>query len=455
MFPPEKKNRLVKNSNHDFLQAEEADQYTKQPPPKNTKRMKQQLAQQPIKKRKPQFFTPLYLGAFVLVAGLIIRPLVVENQWLHGYILATTTVITGHNNNHHIILTADDEYALQLYLYNQRTALLQNASDFVDHSKLYTDFIDSKEMQVVNGWTSYLEANESAKEEYLQPFSNLSRGNLIYGDLCGVIQAFRMTGGIKRHVLLGHWNENWGFFSVAVPNRTVDWGKWRGGQLNNICDMDDFWWYLNHTNVSAIFTVQHRWLDQHPKVFSVPLGTKIGTQLALEVNKPLLNRTTLLLIAQSEFGGRPAIAESVIANFNGTIKNRYREEGTNFFDLLRDSKFHLCPSGLGMDSYRNYETITMGTIPIMEKYYRRDGWYRTYDKLPVLWVDHFDNVTPTLLEEQYPQILSRAREYELERLTHQWWIDMIHRYRFDPPPPQEVMEDVEWQMPPSRMRRRL
>jgi len=99
--------------------------------------MKQLLAQQPIKKRKPQFFSPLYLVSFVLVAGLIIRPFVVENRWLH---LLTTNVlgdITGHNNNNHIILTVNDEYALQLYMHNQRTALLQNASGFVDHWKLY------------------------------------------------------------------------------------------------------------------------------------------------------------------------------------------------------------------------------------------------------------------------------------------------------------------------------
>jgi hypothetical protein len=182
----------------------------------------------------------------------------------------------------------------------------------------------------------------------------------------------------------------------------------------------------------------------------MPLGSKIPDALAVEVNKPMVNRSTLLLIAQSDWGDRKAIAERVIANFNGTIRNRYKEEGTNFFDLLRDAKFHLCPSGLGMDSYRNYETIAMGTIPIMEKLGRRDGWYRTYDKLPVLWVDHFDNVTPALLEKQYRRIISKAREYEFERLTQQWWLDLINRYRFDPPP---QVEEVEMQYPPMRRRR--
>lgn len=405
--------------------------------------MMKQLAQQPIKRRTSQF--PVILLGVVILIG-VIRAILSESKWMHNYSLQIASIKGSDGNAKPLI--ADDEYALQLYMYNQRTSHIQNPSDVVDHVKLYTHFIDSNELQVVNGWTEYMEANESAKEEFLQPFSNLSRGNLIYGDLCTVIRSFRVSGGIKRHVLMAHWNENWGLFLDPVPNRTVDWGKWIGHYLKTGCDLDDLWWYLNHTNVSAIFTVQHQWLD-HPKVFSVPLGSQKSASFHLEVNKPFMNRTTLLLLAQSDFGGRPAIAERVIANFNGTIKNRYREEGTNYFDLLRESKFHICPSGLGLDSYRNYETIAMGTIPIMERYYRRDGWYRTYEKLPALFVDHFDNVTPAALEEQYPRIVLRAREYEFERLTQQWWIDLINRYRFDPPP---QVEDVEYQVPPSRKR---
>lgn len=400
-----------------------------------------ELARQPIKKRKPHFSLILFA-----VALIVITSLVVETGWIPQLSLTmSNSIVSSHGNT---ILSVDEEYALQLYMYNRRTSLIQNSSDVVDHIKLFNYFQDTNEMEESASWETIMTANESAREEYLQPFTNLSRSNLITGELCNMIMSFRETGGVKRHVFIGHWNENWGMFSDPVPNRTVDWGKWIGHFLRpNICDMDDLWWYLNHTNVSAIFTLQHQWLD-HPKVFSCPLGSIRSDTFSSEVNKPLMNRTDLLLIAQSDFGGRPAIAERVIANFNGTIKNRFHEEGTNFFDLLRNAKFHLCPSGLGLDSYRNYETLAMGTIPIMETYYRRDGWYRTYDKLPVLWVDHFDNVTPALLEDQYPRILLKARDYEFERLTQQYWIGLINRYRFDPPP---QVENVELQFPPEEI----
>jgi hypothetical protein len=44
-------------------------------------------------------------------------------------------------------------------------------------------------------------------------------------------------------------------------------------------------------------------------------------------------------------------------------------------------------------------------------------------------VDHYDNVTPELLMREYPWILSRAKEYTFEKLTNQWWIDLVNSYR--------------------------
>lgn len=72
----------------------------------------------------------------------------------------------------------------------------------------------------------------------------------------------------------------------------------------------------------------------------------------------------------------------------------------------------------------------MGAIPVLETYYRKDGLYRTYDDLPVLWVDHYDNVTPTLLENAYPTILAKAQEYNFAKLTNEWWFDLINSYRW-------------------------
>lgn len=116
------------------------------------------------------------------------------------------------------------------------------------------------------------------------------------------------------------------------------------------------------------------------------------------------------------------IAEHVIDNFNGTIRNRYKD-GSDYLQNLQNAKFTLCPGGLGWDTYRAWESMVMGSIPVLETYYRKDGFYRVFDDLPVLWVDHFDNVTPALLESSYPKILARAEEYNFAKLTKRWWVD--------------------------------
>ena len=71
----------------------------------------------------------------------------------------------------------------------------------------------------------------------------------------------------------------------------------------------------------------------------------------------------------------------------------------------------------------------MGCIPIIETFGRQDGLFRSFEELPVLFAGHFDNVTPGLLEDQYPKILQRAKEYKFEKLTQTNWIELINSYQ--------------------------
>ena len=68
----------------------------------------------------------------------------------------------------------------------------------------------------------------------------------------------------------------------------------------------------------------------------------------------------------------------------------------------------------------------MGTIPILEHLNRTDGWFRTFDYLPVVWIDSYDNLTPDYLEAEYQRIISKPKSYwKYEKLTQQWWVDFI------------------------------
>ena len=107
--------------------------------------------------------------------------------------------------------------------------------------------------------------------------------------------------------------------------------------------------------------------------------------------------------------------------------------------------------GLGFDCYRTWEAIIIGAIPVMEtlnRYVqlvdalkidsavpdvvlarfagnRDDGWFRTFDNLPVAWIDSFDNLTPEWLQEEYKRIIANPTRYNYEKLTKKYWADFI------------------------------
>jgi hypothetical protein len=78
---------------------------------------------------------------------------------------------------------------------------------------------------------------------------------------------------------------------------------------------------------------------------AVPLGVDSKECVAQEVAlQEMDNHTELLLISQKA-PWRVEIAEHIIANFNRTIRNRYKDN-LDFWHDLRHSEFIMCPSGV-------------------------------------------------------------------------------------------------------------
>ena len=73
------------------------------------------------------------------------------------------------------------------------------------------------------------------------------------------------------------------------------------------------------------------------------------------------------------------------------------------YGQILTSKFVLCPPGLGPDSYRLWEVLYLGAIPIIER--TQGGWDDLLVDLPVLLVDSYDEITPEFLRERYAFIL--------------------------------------------------
>jgi hypothetical protein len=97
----------------------------------------------------------------------------------------------------------------------------------------------------------------------------------------------------------------------------------------------------------------------------------------------------------------------------------------DFFSKLIRSKFVICPRGTAPDSFRFYDTLYCGAIPIVIK----DPMYDQFDhsELPILFLDHqkdFQKITENFLNEQY-NILSKKIKPYYATLDLDYWMEKI------------------------------
>lgn len=249
--------------------------------------------------------------------------------------------------------------------------------------------------------------------------SQMKDGGIYFNTLPDMIRKHAQSP--TSHILITHLNENWGGFSTNVPYRTVQWGDWQSDMINAGCTPQMVRQYLDDPKVKAVVTPQHTafW---HPTILSIPLGIRQSDEIIDHIVNADGTKTQELLLNNSGWGHRPQINECIIANFGGHISNTYGMSQTEYFEAITCSRFVLCPSGMGWDSYRIWETLMLGAIPVVEF---SAGWHTVLDDLPVLFVTNFNEVTPDLLDKAYPEIMSHCGRFDYGKLTKQWWVSKI------------------------------
>lgn len=232
-------------------------------------------------------------------------------------------------------------------------------------------------------------------------------------------------------VLLHSANENWGLLSTYFPNRTANWGK--------CCsEIDDklLFEFLNH-NKTILFLINQHSNITHPKLVTLPRGIPLHfthTRKLLWDIMYLLSKKKkrdMLFVSSSTWGYRPNIVSCISKKFGNTnhiFSAKYDESQKGrmpphvYYNRLGLSKFGLALPGLGYDTYRLWESMTIGTIPIIEK---GVGFDKSLWRLPALIVEDFDEVGPEMLKEAYIESIYRAEEFEFERLTQSFWWSFI------------------------------
>lgn len=186
--------------------------------------------------------------------------------------------------------------------------------------------------------------------------------------------------------------------------------------------------------------------EHHPKMVAIPLGILIESNLMHapyifeayteleknrrkslldETNDNNLGRPNLILVnfstdnpIKSQWRKAPrdhfcAFPEATCTS-GGFFDNRYKDEQSgvkkSWESQAKDTylvwgqhKYTVCPRGEKLDSFRVWESLYIGSIPIIMHSTNDESIFNTfgtfnYEELPVLFVDNFEDVTIELLE---------------------------------------------------------
>lgn len=97
-----------------------------------------------------------------------------------------------------------------------------------------------------------------------------------------------------------------------------------------------------------------------------------------------------------------------------------------FLNYIHDAaqhKFILSPFGDMCDCYRHWESLLVGSIPILQRSPLDD----IFKDLPVIIVDDYNEVTEDFLHAKYQEM--QYCTYNFRKLYMQYWVDKIHATR--------------------------
>jgi hypothetical protein len=180
----------------------------------------------------------------------------------------------------------------------------------------------------------------------------------------------------------------------------------------------------------------------HPKVSMVPIGRDFKNENIFPIvdllnknKKKILCYYNCTLPPQNTYHWYGMIRQHI---YNVILKKTFiytkkcdihprtysQQDNFSYYDDLSKSKFMICPRGCGIDTYRMWDCIHMGCIPIVERY---EG-YQQFEDLPVFYINSWseiNNFNPEMLEKKWIEMLEKDYNYDKLRLSY-WESKILH-----------------------------
>jgi hypothetical protein len=177
-------------------------------------------------------------------------------------------------------------------------------------------------------------------------------------------------------------------------------------------------------------------VSTNPNTFGVPIGitsdcddTPIhriygNKKIMVEVSNESIDKTNLVYLNFS-INTHPQVRNYVFNKFHNepwvkvgvpvpTIEGRKK-----YLQEIKSSKFVLCPRGNGIDTHRIWESLYMGSIPIVIY----ENAHELFTDLPILFIKDWNEITTDFLNKKYEEITSR--NWSFEKLKMGYWENFI------------------------------
>lgn len=115
------------------------------------------------------------------------------------------------------------------------------------------------------------------------------------------------------------------------------------------------------------------------------------------------------------------LCENIFLN-NG--RNIGKQSFENYYQQIASSKFMICPRGCGLDTYRMWDCLYYGCIPIVVKY---EG-YQDMNDLPILFVNNWKeyfSLSENYLNDAWDKMLDK--KYNYDKISFNWWKNKIEK----------------------------
>lgn len=191
----------------------------------------------------------------------------------------------------------------------------------------------------------------------------------------------------------------------------------------------DYTFHAGHIEAVAAFYPKaqfwiQNWIDDHPAVSPLPIGVNLYTEVSIE-------RQHIFCISSITVNSleREAFKIFILAHPELQRFMAPHLDYEDFCRLLKSHYFSFCPQGNGFDSYRVWESLACGAIPIMKESPFTLVLYKHYPNLPIIYIRDYSDLfelIPALSKEMYESIISQS---DCSVMTREYWISKVDTLR--------------------------